>query len=228
MTFAGKEFLVIFFSSLVFLANCTERDMTVSVPPGREECFYETLRVGQTLDIDYQVIDGGQGELDISFHLTSPNDRIIIVDYKKPEQSHRHEVAEDGDYKMCFDNRFSNFNSKTVYFEIMIDSDEEEDPWDDLNGQTPEQQYEMAIQDIEEVVKRVKGHLFKIRHMQESVRAFAARDKHIADGNFFRVNSWSILQIIVMLLVGFVQVVMVKSLFDEQSKIHKIWKSRYS
>lgn len=50
---------------------------------------------------------------------------------------------------MCFDNKFSHFNSKTVYFEIMIDSDEEDDSWDELNGQTPEEQYEMAIQDIE-------------------------------------------------------------------------------
>ncbi len=32
-----------------------EREMTVEVPPSKEECFFETVRTGQTLEVDYQV-----------------------------------------------------------------------------------------------------------------------------------------------------------------------------
>lgn len=42
--------------------------------------------------------------------------------------------------------------------------------------------------------------------MQEQVRAWEARDRNVAEGNFARVNNWSILQIAVMITVGFVQV----------------------
>lgn len=201
--------------------------MTISVGPGVEECFYEPLKSGQTLEIDYQVIDGGQGELDISFHLTAPGGRVIIMDYKKPDKNHRYEVEEDGDYRICFDNRFSSFNSKTVFFEIMIDSDEDEkEPWDDLSEeQNQEEQYELTIQVIEEAVKKVKTHLMKVRHMQETARAYGARDFNVIEEYYKRVNYWSMLQIIVMLVVGIVQVIMVKSLFDEQSTFHKLWKS---
>lgn len=46
----------------------------------------------------------------------------------------------------------------------------------------------------------------KIRHLQETARAFATRDKNVLEGNSFKVYFWSILQIAIMLTVGFVQV----------------------
>jgi len=53
---------------------------------------------------------------------------------------------------------------------------------------------------------RVRTHLIKVRHIQDTLRAFEARDRNIAESNYVRVNSWSIIQIGVMLLVGLIQV----------------------
>ena len=36
-----------------------------------------------------QVIDGGQGDIDINFHLYSPTGRQIVSDYKKSDNAHR-------------------------------------------------------------------------------------------------------------------------------------------
>ena len=45
-----------------------EREMTVEVPAGAEECFFESVEQGQILEVEYQVIDGGQqNELEINF-----------------------------------------------------------------------------------------------------------------------------------------------------------------
>ena len=57
---------------VIFLSapsNCTlEREMTVEVPAGAEECFFEAVQQGQILEVEYQVIDGGQqNELEINF-----------------------------------------------------------------------------------------------------------------------------------------------------------------
>lgn len=76
-------------------------------------------------------------------------------------------VTEAGDYKVCFDNSFSVFNSKTVFFEISTENDEEDDDnseikidnpnkndvWGDLDqafyaGLRPEEIYEIQVQDI--------------------------------------------------------------------------------
>lgn len=63
-------------------------------------------------------------------------------------------MTEEADYRICWDNTFSHFNTKTVFFGIMIESDldddEEEDIWGDLGGSdvTAEEIYEMKIDDI--------------------------------------------------------------------------------
>jgi len=69
----------------------------------------------------------------------------------------RTEASEEGDYRMCWDNTFSHFNSKTVFFEIIVESDDdddddEKDPWDidfEKYGVSPEELYDMKIQDIQ-------------------------------------------------------------------------------
>ena len=62
-------------------------------------------------------------------------------------------MTEEGDYKICWDNTFSHFNTKTVFFGIMIDNENDED--DDYNWDggfdsavTGEEVYEMKIEDI--------------------------------------------------------------------------------
>ena len=55
-------------SPLLISASTEEREMTVEVPAGVEECFFQEIRAGQILDIEYQVIDGGrQNEMQINF-----------------------------------------------------------------------------------------------------------------------------------------------------------------
>jgi protein ERP2 len=69
----------------------------------------------------------------------------------------RTEASEEGDYRMCWDNTFSHFNSKTVFFEIIVESDDDEDderdPWDidfeNYSVMSPEELYDMKIQDIQ-------------------------------------------------------------------------------
>jgi hypothetical protein len=95
------------------LASSKESEMTVSIDPGMEECFFLTLKFGQSVDAEYQawtrrsprrtdyfltdafndiqVIDGGQGELDINFNLWAPSGHLIVSDYKKSENNHRYE-----------------------------------------------------------------------------------------------------------------------------------------
>lgn len=105
----------------------SQREITVRVEPGSIECFYEKVKPGQIIDFEYQVIDGGHGDLDISFELQNPNGHAMITEYKRSDNIHRFDVTFDGDYRFCFDNTFSTFNTKTVFFELIIE-------WDGENG----------------------------------------------------------------------------------------------
>ena len=146
--------------------------MTVHVEPGKEECFFESVSAHNSLTVEYQVIDGGSGqtsEFDINFRIVNPKGQPIFAEFKKPDGSHTHKsevweifmekkklscyfVQESGDYKICFDNKFSYLSSKTVYFEIFNINEDEE--YDDLAGifddeDLPDEYYDIQVSDIE-------------------------------------------------------------------------------
>lgn len=220
------------FISMLFLihyAQSLDREITINVDPGREDCFFQNIKEGDIIDLDFQVIDGGHGDLDITFHLVDPTGRILIADYKKSENTHRADASVSGDYKFCFDNTFSTYNSKTVFFELIVEGSDDSE-WGseenlDFEGINMDQLYELKVQDVQEIVNSVRNHLTKVRHLQDLIKSTEARDRNIAEENYFKVNTYSFLQLILMVVVGMIQVVMVRSLFDERSKAHKIWRN---
>lgn len=116
----------------------SQKELTVLVEPGEITCFYERAQKNQIIDFEYQVVGGEHGEFDISFELQNPNGHPIVTEYKKSDNIHRLDANVDGDYKFCFDNSFSSFNTKTVFFELIIEWDNNEhaaaggheDDWD--------------------------------------------------------------------------------------------------
>lgn len=226
-----KQYAILIFTTLILFVihhvQSVEREITINVDPGRQDCFFQNAKQGDVIDLDYQVIDGGHGDLDITFHLADPTGRILLADYKKSENTHRADASINGDYKFCFDNSFSTYNSKTVFFELIIEGNDDSE-WDenvDFGDINIDQIYELKVQDVQEIVNSVRNHLTKVRHLQDLIKSTEARDRNIAEENYFKVNTYSFLQLLLMMVVGMIQVVMVKSLFDEDSKAHKIWKN---
>ncbi|XP_044734919.1 transmembrane emp24 domain-containing protein 5 [Chrysoperla carnea] len=225
-------FVILFLITSVQNVAHYYKEFTVTIEPGTDTCFYHNIKEGQRIDIEYQVIDGGHGDLDINFQLAEPSGRIIYADFKKSDNVHRADIKTTGDYKFCFDNTFSRYNSKAVFFELVIEdaNAEENDKWDDnlnadfLDGLTKEEVYDMKMSDIQDVIERVRLQLIKVKHIQDLIRTHEARDRNVAEENFYRVNTWSIFQIVIMIIVGIIQVVMVKSLFDNSSYVMKILK----
>lgn len=218
--------LVTFF--LVSAVYCVEKEMTINVDPRKEDCYFQNAKKGETIDIEYQVIDGGHGDLDITFHLADPTGRVLIADFKKSENNHRVDATIDGDYKFCFDNTFSSYNTKTIFFELIVEN-EDDDQWGsediDLQGIRPEEVYELKVEDIQDIINNVRNQLTKAQQLQALVKSTEARDRNVAEENYFKVNTYSMFQIGVMIFVGIIQVIMVKSLFDDKSKVHNIWKN---
>jgi len=58
-----------------------DNDLTIHIPPGSAECFYQTINKEKSVEIEYQVIAGG--DLDVDFRLTGPNGKVIVAEGKK-------------------------------------------------------------------------------------------------------------------------------------------------
>ena len=73
---------------------------------------------------------------------------------------------EHGDYKICFDNSFSYLSSKTVYFEILNENEDEDyDELRDIFGDDEEvdaEYYEVSVAEIEVGYKKFgwAGYIF--------------------------------------------------------------------
>lgn len=162
------------------------------------------------------------------FRIARPNGVPMVADFRKLDNTHRTTVQETGDYRICFDNVHHSFSSKTVYFEVIIESgNDEEDDFDPSiyggNVFKDAEEYDMKVEDIEHKLRIIKEKISQSRHFQDQIRAHELRDRSVAEHNFERINFWSFLHVFALLSASLIQVLVVKSLFDEKSKLRTLW-----
>ena len=80
----------------------------------------------------------------------------------------------------------------------------------------------MKVQDIVDSIHLVRGKIQKARQLQDILRSFEARDRNLAEMNCGRVSLFSILILLTMCSVGFLQVFMIRNLFETNQK-GRIW-----
>ena len=226
--------LLLFFLPLV---SGSRREMTVEVGPKTEECFFTPITTLGPLVIEYMVMDsrgelGQYGELDINFRLTSPlvkKERgsvatVLHSENKQGEGMHVFHPETVGDFKACFDNKFSYLNTKTVYFSIETDEVEEEDVVKDFFLEFEEQQYHEASEEIHQRLKRMSMELSTTLYLQNKIKAMNTKDRMVAEANFARVNTTSFFFLFLILASGAFQTVVVKNLFEDPRKMHPMWR----
>uniref|UniRef100_H2Z585 GOLD domain-containing protein n=1 Tax=Ciona savignyi TaxID=51511 RepID=H2Z585_CIOSA len=196
-----------------------DNDLTAEVPAGKKECFYQPSKGGQSLDVEYQVIDGG--DLDIDFRISAPSGRAVVTEFRKNDGIHTIDPTEEGDYEVCFDNTFSRITSKTIFFELIIDNneggDDEDDSWKKFVA-TDEDVGE-KLTSLEQSLDSIKSNNAKVIQYQVLLRAFEAKDRNIVERNFNRINFWSLTNVAVMLSVFALQIFMVRNMFSEKKKV---------
>ncbi|KAM5170004.1 transmembrane emp24 domain-containing protein 1 [Mantella aurantiaca] len=194
-----------------------DSELTFLLPAGRQECFYQTALYNGSMEVEYQVI-GGAG-LDVDFSVTTPSGILLIMERRRSDGVHTVDPTEAGDYMICFDNSFSTISEKLVFFEIIFDGqqgDDEPDSWADIVE--PDELLDIKMEDIKESIDSMRARLERSMQMQTVLRAFEARDRNLQDSNLDRVTFWSAVNLSVLVTVAFLQVYMLKSLFNDKRK----------
>lgn len=76
------------------------------------------------------------------------------------------------------------------------------------------------------MLDRMGQNLDKSRNLQTVLKMYEARDRNIVEQNFDRVNFFSGLHSAVMIIVGLIQVYLIRSLFDDKSKVSGLMKAK--
>jgi protein ERP2 len=220
-----SAFLFLFYLNSV---NCLQSELSVLIEPGRKECFHQYLTKDLNIETDYQVIQGG--DLDISYWIGSPSNRVLYTDLRKQGGQFNFKTDEDGEYRFCFDNSFSRIVNKQVFF-FLSTNDQYVDPHfrptslaDHMAQLNKDNlgELENKLENFRQLFHRVYGHLERAQRLQSTVRTYELIDRGIMENNFEKVNFWSIVNLVIMVLVAFIQVYMIRSLFEDKSKIGRV------
>jgi hypothetical protein len=181
-------------------------ELTFELPDNERQCYHEVIDKGVKSTLEYQVITGGNYDVDVE--LSAPDGRALYKDVKKQYDSFTWTTDLKGEYKFCFSNEFSTFSHKVVYFDFQVG---DEKPLLNEMGEhaTAMTQMETSAVTIHEALKVVIDYQTHHRLRESQGRAFAE------DVNE-RVQFWSIGESIIILIVGIGQVIVLKSFFTEQ------------
>uniref|UniRef100_A0A8R1XW07 GOLD domain-containing protein n=2 Tax=Onchocerca TaxID=6281 RepID=A0A8R1XW07_ONCVO len=232
----GQYAVIMALHHLVFLVLSTylvvadEFAYTVIVPAGKTECYGFTIVNGKyrSFEVDFQVIAGGG--LDITFYITSPTGLRLINDLKHTDGTHKVDLnmvgAGYGDYLFCFDNTFSIQSDKRVFFELFL-----LDAQGHFLGGFDQQinvgaellhTLDTRVDHFQNVTTNVKNNLNTIERLQRQYASIELADRTAIERSYEMINFWSVLHLFVMLFALSVQVYMVRSLFEENSRIGRI------
>ncbi|VDK67954.1 unnamed protein product [Litomosoides sigmodontis] len=218
---------LVFLLLSTYLAVADEYDYAVIVPAGKTECYGFTIanEKYQSFEVDFQVIAGGG--LDITFSIISPKGLRLINDLKRTDGVHKIDLsvasAGYGDYLFCFDNTFSIQSDKRVFFELfLLDAqghflggfDRHVDVAVDVL-----RTLDTHINHFQNVTTNVKNNLNTVERLQRQYASIELADRSAIERSYEMINFWSVFHLVVILLAFFVQVYMVRSLFEENSRI---------
>lgn len=208
-------------SSVSCFGQNTDVELTFLLPAGRSECFFQTAIKNGTMEVEYQVIAGAG--MDVDFTILTPDGIRTVMEARRSDGVHMVEPTVEGDYQICFDNSFSRFSEKMVFFEIIIEGqggdvggDDEWAGLDEPDGSL----LEYKLEDIRESMDSLHRKLERSRQIQTVLRAFEARDRNLLEDNLWRVSFWSSATVLVMLCVALTQVYTVRKLFDDKRRIY--------
>jgi len=214
------------------LASSRHRQMTLEVVAGYEECFYvDNVKSGQTIELEFQVTDSsaptGQNDITVKVQTPYPSFQPLYQDFMVKRGEYSGVVEEDGDYRICLDNRASRWSDKTVWFEVQVEDPEDDydddyidaDDWESIRGnnEDTESLFSMKVEEIKSSVHMVRLNINKIRHFFFMHAGQMSKDTNQVDANFERINFWSVVHLLLMVIVGVSQVITLKSLFCERS-----------
>ncbi|CAF3384109.1 unnamed protein product [Rotaria socialis] len=215
--------------TLAIPAYGIDTELTVVVLANQRECFHEMLEKDVTVEIEYEVLAGGDS--DINYWFYSPENRILQTEFKKHDGHQTLKLEETGEYRFCFDNSFSRFSQKHVYFSLRSlyehgKSDNVTEDWMNSISKDELGELQSKLENIKTSFQCIWDNMEIAQRYQNHLKIFEVRDRVVIENSFHRVNFWSIINSILMFIVTIIQVITIRSLFENKSAYGKFLRGR--
>jgi p24 family protein beta-1 len=192
-----------FLCLLVIGIFVTISSVQIVVSPYQQECFYEEVETSNKLTGSFEVIAGGG--LDIDCTITGPGEKVHYSTVRQKQGQFGVIAQQGGLYKLCFSNRMSTISEKTVAFSLHVG--------DKLYQDIAKQEH---VTPLEREITQLSDQIAMIEDEQRYVfsRERAARDQSESIND--RVKWWSIIEAVIMVVVGSLQIFYLVSFFSKK------------
>merc|ERR1711915_25096 len=172
------------------------------------------------------VISSKNGQqLDITMRLRDNTGRMVTYQGRKSKGSYNHAVKGAGDYEICFNNRHAMVDSKLLVWEFDIQGDEEiVQPAKELEimvNQTMEE-YKIQADSVNMALKKVRFRLTKAKSTQWWLGMKTPKDTERLESIVKMIDTWSMAYSCLIVLVGIIQLFVLKRLFNEKPTTSKL------
>merc|ERR1712242_387968 len=181
----------------------------VHVEAGKEDCYWQYVHPGATLYVSYQVLKGGDGNIGMA--VRNPQMKVVHpYAWKASSEYEESDIPSGGYYSVCLDNQFSRFSAKLVNLYITTFRYDE---WEKFSQEL--QDMDVTVENFTTALKTVDQRIQMMKQFQSQSRSSETRDYNLLQGNVGYVQTWSIVQLAVIILCTVVQVYFVKSFFKD-------------
>jgi len=180
--------------------------MTFELHDNAKQCFFEVIDANVKTLLEYQVITGGNFDVDVE--LTAPNGQSLYKDVRKQYDSYMFTTSVKGEYKFCFSNEFSTFSHKIVYFDFQVGDDQ---PLNAIFGNP-----QTALTQVNTYIVAIHANLQSVNDMVNEDKIHDLRGFKFALSLKNRVNYWSIGQMSFIIVIGIGQIFILRGLFTEK------------
>lgn len=188
------------------LLAAVQAELTFELVDNAKDCFHEEIKKNESVTLEFQVITGGQYDVDVE--VITPSKQVIYQKKKAQYDSYQFHTDLAGVYTICFSNEFSTFSHKIVYFDLQVG--EEAPLLESLEKHaTSLTKMETSAQDIHKALERTGD--FQTHHrLRENQGRKRAEDLNE------RVLWWSIIETFGILTISIGQVLILRNFFTER------------
>ncbi|XP_031632071.1 transmembrane emp24 domain-containing protein 7-like [Contarinia nasturtii] len=169
------------------------------------ECFYEEINENTPCILEFQVLKGGA--LDVDVIIQAPSKLLIYKELRKEHDRFKFNTTESGVHRICFNNEFSTFTEKSIFVSF------EAGRLNRLLHSVEEDTEEVTF--MNETAQSIHIHLQVASILQTDYRRLESKGRHFAEDLNGRVLTWSLVQTIIIIVIGLSQVIILRTFFND-------------
>merc|ERR1719454_1326000 len=183
--------------SSLLLGSCTAFFATIL--PRREDCFHETGKAGDKINIMYEVAEGGF--LDIDVKVYNPVNKVMYDQQRETSGKVMFTLEQDGKVRCCFSNKISTVTHKVVMFNMEMTA-----------GHEPNT--EESHSKLQTMMGDLASQMTTVKHEQEYMEVRERIHTAINENTNSRVVLWAFFESVVLIVMTLGQVYYLKRFFE--------------